>query len=63
LLKEDDALSEFMRQYPHADSQQLRALIRNGHREEAANKPPKSSREIFKLLREIVETETPAEST
>jgi ribosome-associated protein len=66
LLSEDSALSEFMRQYPHADGQQLRALIRNSQREAAAGKPPKSSREMFKLLRnicerEISETETPGE--
>ncbi|MGZ8251806.1 MAG: dual-action ribosomal maturation protein DarP, partial [Methylophilaceae bacterium] len=46
-------LSEFMLQYPNVDSQQIRTLIRNARREEAANKPPKSSRELFKLLREI----------
>jgi ribosome-associated protein len=55
LLSEEDALSEFMRQHPRADSQQLRSLIRNSHREQAANKPPISSRELFKLLREIAE--------
>jgi ribosome-associated protein len=61
LLSEDTALSEFIQQYPHADSQQLRTLIRNSQREQAANKPPKSSREIFKLMREIVEAEISAE--
>ena len=35
------------------DSQQIRTLIRNARREASANKPPKSSRELFKLLREI----------
>ena len=56
LLTEDNALSEFMQMYPTVDSQQLRALIRNARREEASNKPPKSSRELFKLLREISES-------
>jgi ribosome-associated protein len=56
LLSEETALSDFMQQYPHADSQQLRTLIRNSQRETAANKPPKSSRELFRLLREITET-------
>jgi len=32
-------------------------LIRNAQKELAANKPPKSSREIFKLLREITSPE------
>lgn len=53
LIAEEGVLSEFMLQYPNVDSQQIRTLIRNARREEAANKPPKSSRELFKLLREI----------
>jgi ribosome-associated protein len=35
------------------DSQQIRTLIRNARREASSNKPPKSSRELFKLLREV----------
>jgi ribosome-associated protein len=45
--------------HPTTDSQQLRALIRNAQKEHLANKPPKSSREIFKLLRDITSNETP----
>lgn len=55
LIENSDAVSEFLAAYPQADSQQLRALIRNAQREEAAQKPPKSSRELFKLIREISE--------
>lgn len=55
LLSDNNAVSEFLGQYPHADSQQLRTLIRNAQREELANKPPKSSRELFKLIRETAE--------
>lgn len=55
LLTDDKAVSAFMVAFPQADSQQLRALIRNTQKELAANKPPKSSRELFKWLREIVE--------
>ena len=58
LISDANALSEFIALHPGTDSQQLRTLIRNAQKEHAANKPPKSSREIFKLLREI--TETPA---
>jgi len=57
LLEDEGAVSEFMQNYPAADSQQLRTLIRNAKREQAASKPPKSSRELFKLLREIVEAD------
>ncbi len=53
LIDDEAALSEFIQQYPNVDSQQIRTLIRNARRESSANKPPKSSRELFKLLREI----------
>lgn len=56
LLKEETAVSEYIAANPQVDSQQLRTLIRNAQREEAAQKPPKSSRELFKLLREIAES-------
>ena len=53
LIQDDQALSEFIDQHPQADVQQLRTLIRNARKEADANKPPKSSRELFRLLREI----------
>lgn len=56
LISDANALSEFIALHPGTDSQQLRTLIRNAQKEHAANKPPKSSREIFKLLREITQT-------
>ncbi len=52
LLQDDDALSVYLSEHPTADSQQLRTLIRNARREAEAGKPPKSTRELFKLLRE-----------
>lgn len=60
LISDPDALSEFMALHPNTDSQQLRTLIRNAQKEHLANKPPKSSREIFKLLREITSSGTNA---
>lgn len=48
-------LQELVALYPHIEIQQLRTLSRNAQKEEAANKPPKSSRELFKLLREASE--------
>jgi len=47
-----DALSDFVRAYPACDRQRLRQLIRNTRREREMNKPPKSARELFKLLRD-----------
>ena len=54
LLTEEHALSELLAEYPRADIQQIRTLIRNARREAEANKPPKSSRVLFKLLREMI---------
>ena len=56
LIADSAALQEFLTLHPHADIQQLRTLIRNAQREALANKPPKSSRELFKLLREVTES-------
>ncbi len=53
LIADENSLSEFLQEYPGIDTQQIRTLIRNARREEAASKPPKSSRELFKLLREV----------
>lgn len=62
LINDANALSEFMALHPTTDSQQLRTLIRNAQKEQAAAKPPKSSREIFRLLREITSPESKDES-
>ncbi|HEY0268168.1 MAG TPA: ribosome biogenesis factor YjgA [Methyloradius sp.] len=59
LIADDRLVSEWMIKYPQTDSQQLRALIRNAQREQAANKPPKSSRALFILLRENSESSAP----
>jgi ribosome-associated protein len=61
LLSDDSAVAEFMQRYPQTDSQQLRTLIRNSQREQAVNKPPRSSRELFRLLRDITENGSDAE--
>jgi ribosome-associated protein len=57
LINDANVLSEFMALHPGTDSQQLRTLIRNAQKEQAAAKPPKSSREIFRILREITSPE------
>ena len=57
LITEPAALQEFLTKYPQIDIQQFRTLIRNAQKEEAAQKPPKSSRELFKLIREVSEIE------
>ena len=54
LLADDKALGELIEAYPQADVQHLRTLMRNAKKEQAANKPPKSSRELFKVLRDLM---------
>ena len=54
LLSDEHALTEFAQQYPAADLQRLRSLIRNAHKERAAGKPPKSFRLLFQELQGIV---------
>ena len=44
MLEEPDALTEFLTEHPEADALKEKEL----------NKPPKSYREIFQLLREII---------
>lgn len=60
LLSDEKAISELVLEHPHADVQRLRTLIRNAGKEQAAGRPPRSSRELFKALRELVAAETAA---
>lgn len=53
LLNDEHALTEFAAQYPRADLQRLRLLIRNAHKEKATEKPPKSFRLLFQELQGI----------
>ncbi len=55
LIEHDDALTDFLRDYPDAEATQFRQLIRNARFEAAQNKPLKSSRALFRLIRESLE--------
>ena len=56
LLGGDDAvLDSFVGDYPEADRQHLRQLIRQAQHEAAQSKPPAASRKIFKYIRELDE--------
>jgi ribosome-associated protein len=57
LIGDELALGELLDQFPHADAQRLRALIRNVKREAEAKKPPRNFRELFQELREIIRTQ------
>jgi ribosome-associated protein len=54
LLNDEKALEGLITEYPRADIQQLRTLMRNAKREAEASKPPKSFRELFHALRELI---------
>jgi ribosome-associated protein len=52
LLEDDQALTDFAREHPVRELQQLRALIRNARREQAEGRPPRAYRALFRILRE-----------
>ena len=54
LAEGQDAITEFMDLYPEADSGQIRQLVRNANKEIHENKPHKSSRALFRLLRDVI---------
>lgn len=54
LIEQPDALTELLAAHPEADAQHLRTLIRNAQKEKELLKPPKSYRELFQVLREII---------
>jgi ribosome-associated protein len=53
----NDALTELLNEQPHADRQQLRQLIRNAQKEAEAAKPPKSSRLLYRYLKNLLKVE------
>lgn len=56
LLGDDQAVDAFISEYPAAELQYLRQLVRNARREAEKNKPPASARKLFKYIRELDET-------
>lgn len=55
LIAEEGALTEFLRNVPGVDATEARQLIRNARKDAAENKPPKSSRALFRLIRDALE--------
>lgn len=53
----NDALTELLDEHPGADRQVLRQLLRNAQKEAAAGKPPKSSRLLYRRLKELFQLE------
>ncbi len=49
-----EALTQFLVEHPDADRQRLRQLQRKAITEREADRPPKSARELFKLIRSSI---------
>ena len=50
----DSTLTDLLNDYPSADRQQLRNLIRAAQKEKAQNKPSKAYREIYQVLKDLI---------
>ena len=54
LMEEGDtAVAELLEEFPGADPQQLRQLLRNTRKEHETGRPPRSFRLLFRFLREL----------
>lgn len=59
----DAALAALLDEYPAADRQHLRQLVRNAQEERARNKPPRAFREIYQVLRGLMLAKDPGPGT
>ena len=53
---DDAALTQFLSEYPAADRQHLRQLVRSAKKEAGQNASPRHARLLFRYLRELFET-------
>ncbi len=49
----DDAISEIMHTFPHADRQRLGQLVRSARKEKRKHASPKSARHLFRYLKSL----------
>lgn len=61
LLENDDALTQFVRDFPHADASVLRTLVRNTRKEQAQNKPPKHFRALYQEIKAVMQHHSESE--
>lgn len=54
LIASDDAVTEFIAAHPDTDVQALRTLVRNARKEAQLAKPPRSSRELFQMVKQTL---------
>lgn len=55
IIEGNDAIEDFIAQYPDADRQQLRNLQRQACREKVLNKSSTASEKLFKYIRQIAD--------
>ena len=56
LAEGDAALAEAMAQFPRADRQHLRKLLRQARNEQEQKQPQRASRQLFRYLHELLES-------
>lgn len=56
MIAKDEAITQFLSDFPAVDAQPLRALVRNARKEAEQVKPPKAYRELFQLIKTALET-------
>jgi ribosome-associated protein len=55
LLADGEALERFVKEFPEADPQRLRAMVDEAREEKRASRAPRRFRELFHLLSAIVQ--------
>lgn len=58
VVEGDPAITRFLAEYPAADRQHLRQLIRTAQKEASQEKPPAHKRKLFRYIRELYEAKT-----
>jgi|TARA_B110000238_G_C16130951_1_gene441404 ribosome-associated protein len=54
LLSSADSITEFFDEYPNINRQLIRQAITNAQKEKKEEKPPKYSRQLFKIIKDII---------
>lgn len=63
LAQQADTMSALLQAHPQADRQHVRQLARSAAREQAAGKPPRARRQLFRYLRDLGPPATAAGGT
>lgn len=55
LLTDENAVTHFLKEYPEAEAQHLRNLVRNGRRDLAQDRNSGYSRKLFRYIRDLLD--------